>query len=619
MQADSVRVKKRMLWQRAVLALLCLLSALVLALYQTAFSLKLNQATIFQQGSDLQGREPKTSTVAESLNELNQQTNSIASERGYLQARHPSGPADTNSWSNRHSNNITSDRGNLQAQEPRSSAVDDSFRESSRQPNIIASDSEKVQPLVSKDSAADNSSNDLIQQPHNISSDSGDLQDRESSVSTVSNTLNEANRLTNNNTTESLVTSGKLRSSILRLDEAAPPIRYATSHFLRSIPSSMRLPIEAGLNETVLYSDPWIQKRRYVFEFNPSIVKLPDHQKTLPSAAYLACYRVSTQHACFHQERNGIRHMNYIGFAVLDSQLQVLQETTVDPTIVFKKRYEDFRLFLLNDDLYVASFFALHRFWIVPPVKQISKAVELPALKPCNLSVSVEQSRLCSRDRSVRKTGKSLVYFEDKDGKLLMESYPMQRKEIIPDVSCDNRNASLLLQYVPLNRSLPEPTFNTTDDLYFQQPNLRKPGITGDRGSYCCATIERGGRTYWLGISHLKTRSFKMPTPQNPAPNQYFSRFYAMDMTHPYDVVAQSGKFCLGANVSENVWYYANLTSSRRLQLGNETMNCPGIHFVSGLTDSEDPSQLIIGYGINDCFARFVVVDKAEVAHMLWY
>jgi hypothetical protein len=436
-------------------------------------------------------------------------------------------------------------------------------------------------------------------------------------LSNTSTTSIEATGISN----ETVAKSYRSKSpKFLRLDEAAPTVKYAKTHFLHSIPLTMRLSIEAALNKTVMYQDPFLQRRRYVFEFNPSIIRLPEHQKTSKEAVYLASYRISTQHACFHQQRNEIRHTNYIGFAVLDAQLQILQETTLNPYEPLQ-RFEDFRLFVLNDELYVASFTSLHRFWIVPPTEKsgFGPVISLTGKSPSNLTVTIERTGRCSRDPSVHRAGKSLVYFTNPEGKVLMEPFPMKTKEVIPEVSCEYRNESLVTESVHMTLPLPAPSFNTTDQLYFQEPHLRKPAITGDRGSYCCATIEHGGRSYLLGVSHLKTRYFNTPAPNNPAPNQYFSRFYAMDTLPPYNVVAQSGKFCLGWNVSEHpVWYYANLTSGRRLKLGNETMNCPGIHFVSGMTDAVDPTQLIIGYGVNDCFARFAIVAKAEVAQMLF-
>lgn len=438
-------------------------------------------------------------------------------------------------------------------------------------------------------------------------------------------------------------------SLLLRLDEAAPPARYAVTHFLRSsIPVEMRLPPWRAVDNKLLYADPLLQKRRYVFEFNPSVVVLPMSQRGVaPNATYLACYRVSTQHACFHQERNDIRHKNYIGFAVLDANLNMLLETTINPANPLR-RFEDFRLFVLRDELYVASFQSLHRFWIYdPPTSQGGRrngeTVVAPTLTPdhkSNLTITIEKFRRCSRDPEISRTAKSLTYFAMPNGSIVMEPFPMVDKEVIPDELCNNggdaQNTSILKASIPLPKSkLPAPTFRTTDEVFLTKtPGMRLPALTSDRGSYCCATIDHEGASYLLGVSHLKTRYFNGPAPRNPVANQYFTRFYAMRSEPPYEVVAQSGKFCFGAHWGHMKFHplsddedrtyvpdpYRNLTSTRRLELGNESYACPGIHFVSGMTDdATDPkNRLVIGYGVNDCFARMVVVEKADVARMLF-
>jgi hypothetical protein len=474
-------------------------------------------------------------------------------------------------------------------------------------------------------------------------------------VTTLDTELLHAVRPTSNNLLSlSSASSSGTSPPLLHLDEAAPRLVAAVTHYLHSsIPNEMRLPAFRAINKTLLYQDPLLQKRKYVFEFNPSIVVLPDHQRTSPQAAYLASYRVSTQHACYHQERNSIRHRNYIGFAVLDSDLNILQEATVDPSNPLR-RVEDFRLFVLRNDLYVASYQSLHRLWIRNPPVDKRQYVTVSALaKPqagfngssnSPLMIYVEKFRRCSRDPDVGRTAKSLTYFTSTNGTIIMEPFPMVDKEVLSDASCDDvrNNASTVPVKIPIGggNNRPRPSFRTSEEEFLEtHPGIRRPALTGDRGSYCCASIFHGDKRYLLGISHLKTRYFNTPAPRNPIANQYFSRFYALESTRPYRVAAQSGKFCLSGpwddgqtrkrNDTEPSQYsssssvpehYAHLTSTRRLVLGNETYQCPGIHFVSGMTDDAvDPeNKLIIAYGVNDCFARLVVVNKSEVAEMLF-
>jgi hypothetical protein len=94
----------------------------------------------------------------------------------------------------------------------------------------------------------------------------------------------------NNRAMDNTVQAASIRNAssrvLLRLDDAAPRIRYAVTHYLvASIPAGMRLPADRAANDTLLYADPFLNQRRYVFEFNPSIVVLPPNQRTVPGAA----------------------------------------------------------------------------------------------------------------------------------------------------------------------------------------------------------------------------------------------------------------------------------------------------------------------------------------------
>lgn len=431
-------------------------------------------------------------------------------------------------------------------------------------------------------------------------------------------------------------TTRNVSSMYHRVDEMAPTVLYATTHFLQSVPSEMRLPKASALNETILYRhDPWTQLRRYVFEFNPSIVQLPVvHRRPFDNAAYLASYRVSTHHNCFHQDRNDTlpQHSNYLGLAVLNERLEILQETTVLFSDVLRKA-EDYRLFVLNDELYVGSFAHLFHFWIGRPGNDTASR-SLPAktngrdvtilrsLSPSNLTITVRRSKLSSRDRNVLCCGKSLSYFTDGSGRIVMEPFPMERKEIlsIPGTNASSLSSSTGPMYVVPNATLPDPSFHTADEASLALPAVRKPAITGDRGSYCCAKIVHQGRSLLLGISHSKTRTFHSPAPDNPAKNQYFSSFYALEAEPPFHAVARTGRFCFGGGAATEhpISYYGNLTAWRVLEIGGETLHCPGIHFVSGMTASIDGAHLIIAYGVNDCSARFVVVSQAEVLGLLF-
>jgi hypothetical protein len=129
-----------------------------------------------------------------------------------------------------------------------------------------------------------------------------------------------------------------------------------------------------------------------------------------------------------------------------------------------------------------------------------------------------------------------------------------------------------------------------------------------------------------LGIAHSKTKynhkqgSDAYSEKGQVQANHFFSSFYAMQDRPSYNVVARSGKFCLGFaqedQSSDNPYTRMNVGP---LQLMGKTFDCPRIHFVSGMIEkADDPSKVIISYGINDCVPRMIVVDKAEIIQMLF-
>jgi hypothetical protein len=85
-------------------------------------------------------------------------------------------------------------------------------------------------------------------------------------------------------------------------------------------------------------------------------------------------------------------------------------------------------------------------------------------------------------------------------------------------------------------------------------------------------------------------------------------------------MVAQSGYFCLGFPTQDEQESnpLVRATTWRKLTLGEE-FDCPRIHFVSGMTLKEDdPSTVIIAYGINDCVSRMIEVPVSDLQRLLF-
>jgi hypothetical protein len=51
----------------------------------------------------------------------------------------------------------------------------------------------------------------------------------------------------------------------------------------------------------------------------------------------------------------------------------------------------------------------------------------------------------------------------------------------------------------------------------------------------------------------------------------------------------------------------------------DQAFRCPRVHFISGIVEkADDPTQIIVAYGINDCVPRMVQVAKFDILRMLF-
>jgi hypothetical protein len=91
----------------------------------------------------------------------------------------------------------------------------------------------------------------------------------------------------------------------------------------------------------------------------------------------------------------------------------------------------------------------------------------------------------------------------------------------------------------------------------------------------------------------------------------------------PYTVVARTGRFCFNfpsqEEMGESGHPYSKL-GALPAWVGRKVYKCPRIHFVAGMVDKvDDPTRkLVISYGVNDCFSRFIIIDKTDVVRMLF-
>jgi hypothetical protein len=438
---------------------------------------------------------------------------------------------------------------------------------------------------------------------------------------------------------------------------ASSPISSASrTHYLQSIGAEARLPASALQNLTAFFANRQhvYPAKDYLFEFNPSLVQLPASQipdlssngggkdDTTSDAVYLASFRVSNMHNCVTDPDTILRMMggnwkrgraqikDYLGLALLRADLTIVADTVVDAK-EFVHKMQDPRLFVLHDQIYVGSYHRMTPLWLVPPPPSSvpsNATIQVPNLWESNMTVTLRSFGSCTKDREIQRKGKNLNYFVDAENRTMMEMFPKGPKEEIElGVRCTKsleEDPSGIFVF-PNKSAVPLPSFGTVEELDLARQRIWEPAITGDRGSYCCVPLAVKGQRLLLGIAHSKTRyNHKQGTDAYSEgqiqANHFFSSFYAMEDRAPYNVVARSGKFCLGfaqdEDESDNPYTMMNVVP---LQLMGKTFDCPRIHFVSGMIEkADDPSKVIISYGVNDCVPRMIVVDKAEIIQMLF-
>jgi hypothetical protein len=120
-------------------------------------------------------------------------------------------------------------------------------------------------------------------------------------------------------------------------------------------------------------SNNTVEKRQYYFEYNPSIVVLPADQ--IPDiagevAVYLASYRIAETQMCMTNEQKKLANPenhplphDFLAIAFLRDDLTKIQDFVLD----FGTSNYDFRLFTLNDQLYLTGTNSITPIWVNLP------------------------------------------------------------------------------------------------------------------------------------------------------------------------------------------------------------------------------------------------------------
>lgn len=394
---------------------------------------------------------------------------------------------------------------------------------------------------------------------------------------------------------------------------------------LPSIDATFRLPRVARANVTaVLERYP---RRRFLFEYNPSLIVLPQSQQERLRAGYLWSVRVANRNFCFRPAdrqlwRRGRELVpeDYLGLALLDEHLQVIKSVVVDVQSIIPEA-EDFRLFVLDDQVYLGTADVLTPLWLN---ESVPASVQVPNVFGTDLGVYVHSNVSCVPCQRIIPgiCGKNLNYFTV-DGQIYTEIWPSPPHQVrLMDLKQACNRSSTPVSIVD-DQTPPLPTFSTVEEVHFPALTGHQVLLTRGRGSACCIelTDPRSGQLVLVGIEHAKTPSQRQSRlPPNVIDNHYLSRWYALEPHSSFRLVARSGLFCLGFGApqeSQSV-VAASVTKWRHLELGSN-FDCPRIHFVSGLTlAAGDPSTAWIAYGINDCVSRLVKIKVNEIERLLF-
>ena len=424
--------------------------------------------------------------------------------------------------------------------------------------------------------------------------------------------------------------------TLWRMDDVAPRTLYAQTPYLQSIGSENRLPRDAlsDLDGYFSKKENVSPNRSYYFEYNPSIVQIPQDQ--IPDIdgeipVYLASFRITNTQQCISGEQELAmiggswprpKSVELLGLAILRKDLTVIQDIVVDLHSA-GVRPQDYRLFVLNNTIYVSTFDYILPLWLVAPDDMKDKK-ELPQKYEVATSMRVYARTYpsCCPFHKNRKLQKNLNYFVEKNN-VMVERKPMGAKwRMDLEGRCQTKEVKPKDPPIPP----PQPSFKTSDELYLVTNGLylSKKSYTEERGSACCVSLTGpDGEDLMLGISHSKTKvqgkKSRTPLKSGWEANEFFSSFYVMKREAPYNVVARSGRFCLGFGSEEEQRTNPFVLSNMKPLVIGETYNCPKIHFVSGMVEkANDPSRVIIAYGVNDCTGRFVEVSKASIYDMLF-
>jgi len=433
-------------------------------------------------------------------------------------------------------------------------------------------------------------------------------------------------------------------------DEAAPRVLAARSLRL-NFPARYRIP-KAALGDLEGYFDQKKNQHPYLFEWNPSIIVLPQdqipdrllHLQGSDAPVYLAIFRVTKQQNCFANHETFVKHVGTLnsefykdfvdlaGIAFLREDYSIIEEGLFDLRKAIH-RSQDLRLAVFPPEegstesrIYVSAFQQVTRLWLRPPVDSKSKRVYYDYFQRSEnpFYVILEEHAACCTSCN----GKNFHYFLDDSGTIMVETLPMNPhtvEEIDLNKDCDSSSMNKKYQDTAIEQKFtPKPSFHNTDTTYFLDNGVYELPYSKEHGTTCCIRMkhpQNSDKELLVGISHSKTMlDDKIRSETVTEQRQYLSRFYAFEPVYPYRIVAVSGGFCMPfpteSEAKEN--YNVKLLQQRPFLLG-KSLQCPYITFISGMTvKATDKDRVVMTYGLNDCTARVVEVPMEDISNMLF-
>jgi len=351
--------------------------------------------------------------------------------------------------------------------------------------------------------------------------------------------------------------------------------------------------------------------------------------------------------------RNNIPNENYLGISLMDVELSVLVDTTVDLKCIQNYQdsrrlsfpdYNDFRVFNLGEQLFISSMEFISPIRLSLPEffttrnqadehPQIPKNfVEIPpafnASDPASGEHTMNNSplRVWARTYSScpvgasdnpkhpkrRGTHKNLLYFGGNITSAKVLFYPRHNPNDIRNVNLKKpcnlrmRQAEEQMDNVVPAPNQPLASFETIEAIKYPNHTLGDL-FMADRRSACCTRVKsksnrRAIRSppqndnddeLLVAMVHPKTIYPGKRLPTGVIPNMYLSKFIAFLPKEPFAIVARSGMFCLGNprhGTDEPTKNPLQYAKLIPLRFANETYDCPRIHFATGMVDTPRPN-----------------------------